>query len=120
MNFTSIKINYFIFFSAEDRADEIGLYDTLKRSGLIEQIKSKINEKELENLFEMMLEVGRELKNYKGSLLSFLSDVINNLPEKAQKALEKLKDMDPELLKTLASGVFNFLPPIENNGLKEN
>jgi hypothetical protein len=93
-----------IQFDSDDRADEAELYDTLKRSGLMEKIFEQIDEKEIENLYAYLFEVKEELLDYKGSLISFLGDLIDTLPQRAESALGMLKNMDPELLKTFTQG----------------
>ena len=95
-----------IIFNAEDKADEEELYDILQRSGLIAAVKEQISEDELSSLWYLMGEIEYKLKDYKGSLLSFLTDAINNLPTKTEKAIETLKQLDPTLIQNLSAGPF--------------
>lgn len=92
-----------IVFNEEDRADEEGLYDTLQRSGLISVVKEQISKDELNFLWHLMGEIERKLKAHKGSILGFLSNVLGDLPEKATKAMDTLKQLDPEVLKSLST-----------------
>ena len=98
-----------IVFTAEDRADEVGLYDTLNRSGLLQMVKEQIGEEELNSLWSDMKIVEAKLYDYKGSLLTFLTEAIENLPQKAEKAMETLNQMDPELLKSFSGGPVSTL-----------
>lgn len=95
-----------IEFDAEDRVDEESLYDTLKRSGLIAAVRSSIDVNELEYLYEVVRKTGRKLSNYKSSFMSFISDLINTMPEKATEALNIVGKMDPNILKNFATGSF--------------
>lgn len=112
-----------IIFSTEERADEVELYDTLNRSGLLQIVKEQIGEEELNSLWSDIKIIETKLYDYKGSLLTFLTEAIENLPQKAEKAMETLNQMDPELLKifsggplaTLLSGVMGFEKQSENN-----
>jgi hypothetical protein len=98
-----------IIFNSEDRADEESLYDTLERSGLILAVKEQIDNNELNFLWDNLKKIEVKIKEYKGNLLHFLTDAIANLPGKAEKALETLKQIDPELLKSLAAGPFSTI-----------
>lgn len=93
-----------IVFTAEDRADEVGLYDTLTNSGLIKLVKEQIDKEELQSLWSDIKIIENKLYDYKGSLLTFLTEAIENLPGKAEKAMETLNQMDPALLKTFSGG----------------
>ena len=98
-----------LFFSAEDRADEIGLYDILNKSGLINIIKECIGKEEIENLWKELKTNEEKIYNYKSSLLAFILNAIENLPNKASQALDLLKEIKPEVLKSILSGkMFNI------------
>lgn len=101
--YTNIQID------TADRADEAGLYDIFMRSGLIAKVIETIPPTEIVELHNYVAAMKEEMMNYKGSLLSFLSDVIVTLPEKAAEALELLKGIDPELLKKFTNGPLSNL-----------
>ena len=92
-----------IVFSIDDRADEAELFDTLAASGLISIVKENINSAEISWLQNKVKEMEKKMTQYKGNLLHFLSDLIENLPTKAQEALTLLQkaDLNPEMLKML-------------------
>jgi hypothetical protein len=98
-----------IMFDAEDKADEVGLYDTLNRSGLIKCVKENIDAHELTYLYDLLNRTEKKMKDYKGSLLNFLTEMTNNFPQKAQQAIDTLRQIDPELLKQLNGGSLSFL-----------
>lgn len=98
-----------IVFNNEEKTDELALYDVLMQSGLINTVKKNINEKEISNLWHLMKAIEIKLSNYKGSFLTFLIEAINTLPEKAQKAIELLQKIDPNLLKQFSAGPFATL-----------
>lgn len=104
-----------INFVAEDRANEVDLYDTLKQSGLIDKVREYIGKEEIEDLDRLLINVRKEMSDYKGSLLSFISDIIYTLPEKAEKALEMFKNIDPEILKKFSNGSLSNLMTILEN-----
>lgn len=95
-----------IEFDAEDRADEEGLYDTLKRSGLIAAVRDSIDKEELVYLSEAIYQTCKKLSNYKSSFMSFISDLINTMPEKAAEALNIVGKIDSNILKNFATGSF--------------
>ena len=92
-----------IVFTAEDRADEVGLYDTLMNSGLIKLVKEQIEDSEIEELWSLLKISENKIIDYKGNFFSFLMDFIEELPEKAKEAIETIKQLDPELIKTFTS-----------------
>lgn len=95
-----------ILFNTEDRVNELDLYDNLKNSGLIDIIKNEIDKEELNELWNLLQKTELKLYNYKGSFFAFILNAIENLPIKAEKALNILKQIDPALLKTLNQGFF--------------
>lgn len=90
-----------IVFSAEDRADSSTLYDTLQTSGLIEEVMKRIDTLELTTLLSMRDRILEQMRIRKGSLIGFLNEAIGDLPEKVQKAMDMLKEIDVEKLKAI-------------------
>ena len=106
-----------IFFEVGERAAEGELYDIFKSSGLIDAVKEAIPQEEIDELWSMVRTMESKMTNYKGSLISLLSDLIEKLPEKAEKALTIVKEIDPEVLKTFSGGLGGLLgqfPPTFN------
>ena len=95
-----------IEFDAEDRADEEGLYDTMFNSGLIAAVRESIGEETIKELMELIKRTRSRLIDYKGSFISFVLDIIDTIPNKAQEALGFLNKVDPEIIKKFATGSF--------------
>lgn len=87
-----------IEFPPENAADDITLYDTMKRSGLIDAVVAAIPQSELALLIEMVNKVLERKVNNKGNLFNNIMDFISGLPNQVQDSLEKLKEIDPNLL----------------------
>ena len=105
-----------IVFSAEDRADEIELYDLLNKSGLIKAVREAIGE-EAELLWEDLCQNAEYLMSYKMSFENGISTLLEKLMLKITNAIETLKTLDPELMNKLVStnpslaAIFNIASP---------
>lgn len=103
--YNSFKINmYFdlyiiymytnIVFDNEDRLDEAALYDTLKRSGLIDKVKAEIDSNELAEL-ENYININKiNMEEYLNSFGGFLTNTIDNFNDKINESLGFLKTVD--------------------------
>jgi len=98
-----------ILFDAEDNADKIGLYDTLKRSGLIDLVFNYIDENEIKELYNYIEVIGSKLINYRSSLTNFIIDAIEKLPEKASEAMKILQELDPKVIESMSGGLGKIL-----------
>jgi hypothetical protein len=102
-----------ITFSAEDRADEFGLYDTLKNSGLMNAVMAEIDEEELDDLFDDMLAMQRRITTYNNTTAAVISEFIDSLPEKFAKVTEFVNNLNPEKLQAMKEMAEQF--KISNN-----
>lgn len=85
-----------IVFSEEDRLDEAALYDTLKRSGLIDAVMAEIDEKELRLLKSYIYELSEIIIKYRNTFGAVVGSFIEQLPQNMEKAKEIIGNFDPE------------------------
>lgn len=78
-----------IIFSEEDKQDELQLYDTLKKSGLMDMIIDAIPENEKADLWENIINIQKEMINYRRSLSALITQVADKI-NSIQQTLEKL------------------------------
>lgn len=90
-----------IIFTAEDRANEFELYDTLKRSGLIDAVKAEIDEVELETLHSYILQTQSRVTSYNRTTAATINNFLKTLPEKLEKVKEFINNFDPDKLQIL-------------------
>ena len=94
-----------IVFDVEDRADEEGLYDILKRSGLLDAVVAEIDEKEKNNLWADLIAIKEDMEKYYSSFSGFLENALEDLEEKLKQGFDFIKSLDlkenPELLKII-------------------
>lgn len=92
-----------IVFNAEDRADEAGLYDILKTSGLIDAVKAKISDKDLRMYKGYIQMITRDNTTYSNTIRGAFEELFSKLPkiDNLQEVLESLKNNAPEIAKTL-------------------
>lgn len=99
-----------ILFSAEDRANEEDLYDNLLRSGLLTLIIQAIDPAELDALNKYLECTEQAIVAYNSGVAGLVDKVLKaleGLPEKFDKALEILKDFNPEMFKDLINNKNN-------------
>ena len=92
-----------IIFNAEDRADEAGLYDTLKRSGLIDTVKNNIDEDELKLLKFYIEAVVSYSTHYSNTFKGSVEELLEKLPKDLGGLAELIKNMPPELMEKLGA-----------------
>ena len=90
-----------IVFSAEDRVDEFSLYDTLKRSGLIDAVKAEIDEKELELLRNHIFQTQSRVVSYNRTITATVNGFIKTLPEKFEEVKKLINGFDLEKIVAL-------------------
>jgi hypothetical protein len=90
-----------IMFSNEDKLDEMALYDTLKRSGFIDIIKSNIDENELKELKEYIYTLSEVIIKYRNTFGAVVGTFAQQLPENMEKAKELIGEFDPDKYKGL-------------------
>ena len=85
-----------ISFTDKQREDEYKLYNTLLSTGLVETIRKAIPENEnmiLENYLNRQLTCNLE---YKNSFAGIISNIINDLPERAEEMQSIIENFDKE------------------------
>lgn len=86
-----------------DREDEAALYDTFKRSGLIDKVLEQIDENEIDTLWTYIYEMEEIIMSYKNTWGAVIGNLIETLPENMEKAKNIIENFDPEKLEGLTS-----------------
>lgn len=102
-----------IVFSDEDRIDEASLYDTLKRSGLIDLVLAQIDSNELSYLKQCIINSAETIIKYRNTFGAVFSALVEQLPENVTKVNTMIKDVDLEKMKALLSLVKEIAPQSE-------
>lgn len=82
-----------------DRADEAALYDTFKRSGLLDKVIAQIDEKEIETLYSYIYEMEEIIMKYRNTFGSVFGTLVEQLPQNLDKTKELMSSIDPEKVK---------------------
>lgn len=85
-----------IEFDEEDRADEVGLFNTLASQGIIDAVIRAIPEAELELLQDLFARTFKQKAAQKASVFSSLRSFLAELPKGVENAKEIIKDFKPE------------------------
>lgn len=85
-----------ISFTDKQREDEAKLYDTLKSTGLMDEIIKVIPESEYTTLYTYLEEVTKYQTKYNRSVVSLVQSLINDLPTQAQAAMDIVNSFDKE------------------------
>ena len=85
-----------IEFTDEQQSDTIKIYDELKSSGLMDIVIGAIEEDEYNSLIDMMSEIVKDRTEMNKSVFGVLDKFINELPEKAQVAMNLIENFDKE------------------------
>ena len=91
-----------IVFDAEDRADEAGLYDTLKKSGLIDIVKENIGD-ELYLLKHYIEAVIYHYTTYSNTFKGSVEELLEKLPKDLEGITNLIKNVSPEVADKLAA-----------------
>lgn len=83
-----------ILFSIEDRADEIALYDTLVKSGVMQTVLEAIPETELVLLERLINNVRHNLELKNNSVTGAISNFVDVLPKKLEKLMPLLEKIN--------------------------
>lgn len=83
-------------FTAEERANDTELYDTLKSNGIIEAVMNAMDSNEREILEGMLTECEWQKEKYRGSIAAVISGFMDNLVPNAENAAEIIKNFNPE------------------------
>lgn len=84
-----------------DREDEAGLYDTLKKSGLINKVLELIDDNEIKTLLAYIYEMEKIIMKYRNTFGSVFGAFVRQLPENMEKAKEIVESFDEEKLSGL-------------------
>lgn len=95
--YTNIQIDI------EERQDEARLYDTLKRSGLIEMVLANINQNELETLWKNIKEMEDIMMSYRNTFGSVVNAFIEQLPDNMEKVKDIIATLDMEKVNTIVN-----------------
>ena len=83
-----------IEFSAEDREDEMELYDILDRNDIIDQVIATIGEDEYIDLRDKLIRTQRDNMKYKNTAAAVLTRIVQDLPKNAAAAKEIVDSFD--------------------------
>ena len=77
-----------------DRADEEGLYDILKKSGLIDAVIAEIDQEEKDNLWKDILIIKEDMTKYQNSFAGFLENILEDLEDRLKTGLDLIKKLN--------------------------
>ena len=83
-------------FTDKQKEDEEKLYDTVKSSGLLEEVLKNMETQEYNDLYEYLQETLTIQQDYKKSFISIFSAFVNDLPQQASAAMDIVNNFDPE------------------------
>ena len=90
-----------IVFSEADTQDEVKLYDTLKKSGLMDKIIDAIPAEEKEELWNNILSTQKNMMSYRRSFGSLLTLVLQKAPGIINQLQEVLSSLDEKQIYAL-------------------
>ena len=90
-----------IVFSKDKLADEARLYDELVSCGFIAALKNALPQHEIQELQDFIYEVGRARIQSSTSAGGVIQSIIQDLPKNAQKAIDLMKEINPDQFKEL-------------------
>ena len=102
-----------INFTEKQKEDKIKLYDILKSNGLIDQVLMNMEEEEYNSLCEYLNEQENDILNYQNTVAGTLSNIIENLPIRAEEMQQIVDNFDP----TKFQNVLNFAKSVNNGNL---
>ena len=98
----------------EDKQDELKLYDTLKRSGLMDIIINSIPETEKNDLWGNIMNIQTSMMNYRRSFNYFLNATFEKIPEIINKFKELLVNVDKNTMEQIKQLLFNMVTNNKN------
>ena len=107
-----------IAFSAQDKEDDIVLYENLKSSGLLAAVIAEIEEEEYSYLFNTLNDMAEKRTSREMSFLSVVRTMIDDLPAQVEAAQQAVSEFDEEKYKAVidfAKSVNNGNLPLNNN-----
>ena len=90
-----------ISFTEKQREDELKLYDTLKSNGFYDQFFQVMNEDEYNELLKQLIEIKQASSTYKTSIISLISQLIDDLPANAETAAKIVQNFNPDQFKAV-------------------
>lgn len=93
-----------LVFDIDDRLDEMGTYDKLVQSGLLDLILHSMDKDTYDTLYSMFNELIDNYQNYANNVAAMVKSFINDLPKNAEEVASILKEFNPEDFKQ----VMNF------------
>ena len=90
-----------IAFTDKQKEDPEKVYNVLESNGILTEIINAIPEEEYNKLFEYMNETIELSMRYSTSMGAMVSSIIDDLPSKAQEAVDILNNFDPNQFKAV-------------------
>lgn len=87
--------------SEEEKADKVKLYNELVSSGLMDTVIENIEEREYNEVFNYLGETKNIKEQYGRSAAALVKAFIEDLPGNAEKAMDIIKDFNPDQMKEL-------------------
>lgn len=87
--------------SEEEKADKVKLYNELVSSGLMDTVIENIEEREYNEVFNYLAETRMTKEQYGRSAAALVKAFIEDLPGNAEKAMDIIKDFNPDQMKEL-------------------
>ena len=100
-----------ITFTDKQREDESKLYDTIVSNGLLTQILENIPDSEYEVLYSYIEELEEDTLNYKNTVSGAISEIIENLPIRADEMQKIIDNFNPEQFQN----VLNFAKSVNGD-----
>ena len=90
-----------ISFTDKQKEEPIKLYDCLKSNGLIDQIIINMNEDEYNYLYNALQQEISDINTYKNTVGGMISEIIENLPIKAEEMQKIVDNFDANKFKNV-------------------
>jgi hypothetical protein len=97
--YTHLNIVYLmtdIVFDADDRADELALYDQLESSGLMQEIINLIPSTYYQTILSFVEETIERIQEYSKTTAAVINTIIEDMPKNAEAAMNFVNQFDPE------------------------
>lgn len=97
--YTHLNIVYLmtdIVFDADDRADELALYDQLESSGLMQEIINVIPSSYYQTILSFVEETIERIQEYNKTTAAVINTIIEDMPKNAEAAMNFVNQFDPD------------------------
>ena len=91
-------------FTEKQKEEPLKLYDTLKSNGLLDKIILAMDEDEYTDLIKFLNQQEEDTYTYKNTIAGIISEIIDNLPVRADELADIMQKFDPKKLQE----VINF------------